>query len=949
MLSHKQLLLISYFLPPLLMISAVKYNYPVGILPCKFHNQTQLDCSHRYLTSIPPFQISSITHLDLHHNKLNNISGVAYFHLLKSLQYLNLTKSQITSLDSITFSGLSSLTILDLSRNYLQSITGAPFQELTALQLLKLNSNDYNSGGIYNLSSSVFRGLHNLETLHLYQNGLRVLQDDIFVDLINLKHLNFTQNSIHEPCNAMAPLQSLQTLNMSWNRIRSLRLGECFQNLTNLVELDAIGDYISDTVGNSTFQYFTNVPLKHLSISLWLESQIYSGVFAPLTGLRYLEIDQSYQSLSQCMEKLTSLNSSIEHLVLRFGCCDSSLNLSSFEPLARWGSSLTILEIIESSLIQIEDGAFSLFPELRKLVLRRNELKEFSEYAFHGLNKLEILDLSNNDIEKIPYGALEVFSKYGNLKYLDLSNNQITGDKDENAIDMDNFAENSSLSHLYLAMNNIGGLTCRLCHINLVKLDIDYTVVRNAFTIVVNMPVLKTISLAQKQHSHHSDASSKRLVVYEFCHQAPAIEEITFSEWDVKFPIAELLGVNCSKLRVLDLSATNFMEQDPQSDVYFPRMTSLKMSHNDISSLAQLNFIEAPSLQVLDLSDNVIAIINDTKLLTNLRHFNLENNRIIYINWLHHLPMLQYLNLAHNSFSFVPKELLHRKSPLVALDLSDNPYDCSQCDLAPFQDWIIHDTITMLEADPPGYQCKSPDADDRASVTSADLSYCPYLVLIYVGSTIVSVLILGIIVAVTIKYRWHIKYKLFLMCHNYQRELDDDDEEVEENQNERRDLLHAPVYYRRYDAYVIFAKEDADWIDNELVYNLENHEDRFKLCIKDRGDIPAGHFLLNAICHGIKHSKRTIVVLSENFVGDGLCNFQLQIAQMRLIEERRDVLILVGLTDVPDRKKTMLLRQILCRSECMDWPQDNAGQYLFWRRLKEELKRPVRVDPRFEI
>ena len=56
------------------------------------------------------------------------------------------------------------------------------------------------------------------------------------------------------------------------------------------------------------------------------------------------------------------------------------------------------------------------------------------------------------------------------------------------------------------------------------------------------------------------------------------------------------------------------------------------------------------------------------------------------------------------------------------------------------------------------------------------------------------------------------------------------------------------------------------------------------------------------------------------------------------------------LEEIPDAKKTLLLRQILCRNKTvLKWPHDNVGRDLFWQRLREELKMPVIINRRYEL
>ena len=198
------------------------------------------------------------------------------------------------------------------------------------------------------------------------------------------------------------------------------------------------------------------------------------------------------------------------------------------------------------------------------------------------------------------------------------------------------------------------------------------------------------------------------------------------------------------------------------------------------------------------------------------------------------------------------------------------------------------------------------------------------------------------IIAFTIRYRWHIKYQLFLICNR--RRLKNH-VNIQDGGNEEE--THIP----KYDAYVVYAEDcvnDERWVIDDLGPNLEEGREPFQLCIKGRDFIP-GSSILDSISESILHSRRTILVLSEAFVESEWCYFEMQMAQMRLFAENRDVLILVMLEEIPDEKLTLFLRQLLCKLDYFVWPDDRIGQNLFWKRLRVELKKPVCVNHRYSI
>ncbi|XP_072048706.1 toll-like receptor 2 type-2 [Amphiura filiformis] len=152
----------------------------------------------------------------------------------------------------------------------------------------------------------------------------------------------------------------------------------------------------------------------------------------------------------------------------------------------------------------------------------------------------------------------------------------------------------------------------------------------------------------------------------------------------------------------------------------------------------------------------------------------------------------------------------------------------------------------------------------------------------------------------------------------------------------------------RYDAYVIYHGQDEDWVDGELLANIEEGEEPFRLCLKTR-DIRAGRLILNELSLHIQRSRKVIAILSPHFVDDNWCHFELNMAHRRLLEENPNVLIFILLEELPQRRLTLLLRQLFCRVLCLKWPADGYGQYLFWQCLREELKRPVPLDRRYQI
>ena len=197
------------------------------------------------------------------------------------------------------------------------------------------------------------------------------------------------------------------------------------------------------------------------------------------------------------------------------------------------------------------------------------------------------------------------------------------------------------------------------------------------------------------------------------------------------------------------------------------------------------------------------------------------------------------------------------------------------------------------------------------SITAIDLD-CRSKTAFFLSFTIPSALMHFVVIIILFSYRWHIKYKLFLLYRNY-HPFPDVDEDFE-------------MLQLRYHAYVAYnensAVDDA-WVMNDLLPNMEEGPEPLRLCIKSR-DFTPGHFLSDSIDESIHQSRKTI--LTPDFVRSEWCYQEMQMAQMRLLDDNLDVLVLVLLNDIPENKMTLSLRKILCKTDHLKWPKDRAGQ-----------------------
>ncbi|KAG5897704.1 hypothetical protein JTB14_007542 [Gonioctena quinquepunctata] len=161
----------------------------------------------------------------------------------RNLETLNLDPSKIYGMRSHSFDDTVIITKLDSRSSNFQNIPGA-------IDKLKLDQLDVINGAGFNkveiLQDGYFQGSYNTETLSLEGHQLKIIIDGVFRDCRNLKTLNLGSNKIYEMesrvfddtvnlteldyrfnnlqniLGAIAKLKSLEVLNLSGNKLKSV-------------------------------------------------------------------------------------------------------------------------------------------------------------------------------------------------------------------------------------------------------------------------------------------------------------------------------------------------------------------------------------------------------------------------------------------------------------------------------------------------------------------------------------------------------------------------------------------------------------------------------------------------------------------------------------------------------------------------------------------------------
>ncbi len=105
---------------------------------------------------------------------------------------------------------------------------------------------------------------------------------------------------------------------------------------------------------------------------------------------------------------------------------------------------------------------------------------------------------------------------------------------------------------------------------------------------------------------------------------------------------------------------------------------------------------------------------------------------------------------------------------------------------------------------------------------------------------------------------------------------------------------------KKYDAFVSFSQKDVRFVTRELVPELEQRAPHYQLCLHYR-DWPVGGGIAQTICESVEQSRRTIILLSEDFLRSEWCQYEFKAAHYRVLHDKTIRLIVVLLDDRPPR------------------------------------------------
>ncbi|XP_058828927.1 toll-like receptor 13 isoform X2 [Topomyia yanbarensis] len=568
---------------------------------------------------------------------------------------------------------------------------------------------------------------------------------------------------------------------------------------------------------------------------------------------------------------------------------------------------LEYLSLMQNPLKELTPhlAVYPKFPKLPLLIaldMRFCQLRAFPPDFFHEVHQLQYLFLGNNEFGKLPAPP---FSKLNKLVHLDLSqmdsserSKELKADKKIGAMDLD--------AKAFIALSS---LTARLEYVSYCFTDLP-TLLDRLF-----MDSIKVLDLSGNVGGTQSMSRN------------------TFS----------LLK---KKLEVL-----YFMESDIQRLDWMEELHALKVlniRNNLVESLEFAPFNGLTNLEVLDVSHNLIQswkyriFSNKSK----LKLVNLRNNSLVQTTdaMLKDFDGLEYLAIGGNIFQcscnygYLLRSVFGNSSdPLLKDDDSFGSNSSSLLKFYDFNEVDYHCTNHTTEEkqnvlDLPA--CSREDESDYLDNNDDDMTSLENVIEEFTAIYIIAscFLIFVMVLGIAVYWNWfYIKYFCVLFKNSAILSFFSDDTMY----LDKTTLVEVEAPYQ-YDVFVSYSDNDRSWVLDYMLPTLEQ-EDLISICLHER-DFEVGYGILENIISCMDRSRCLMLIVSESFLLSRWCQFEMHLAQHRLLETRRDELILVLLEDLPKRKCPKTLSYLMKTKTYIKWPNERTHeQELFWKRLRKAL------------
>ncbi|XP_058464373.1 toll-like receptor 6 isoform X2 [Malaya genurostris] len=748
--------------------------------------------------------------------------------------------------------------------------------------------------------------------------------------ILDLRHCGLS----YLPDEAFVNTPSLFKLFLSHNSLTKLSSSQ-FLGLTSLRHLDISYNAQEKMSGLAGDEQMID-PYNSLTEGLYLNDT----VFDPLVNLSFLDVSHtkllSYSSkafrhvtvkqLSLCYTDIAIIVGSMINGSLRVLDISGNPGISTAihheqSDTRSFNNNLEIL-VCENSTVKHLDWLSGMI-NLKVLLLGTNNINQLKNCTFENLAALEILDLSGNHISN---WHQRVFTNNAELYILDLSDNNI------NVLTTEMLYDFASVNFLAIGQNSF------VCHC-LLREFIEMAA-KNSETISCLLNNLV-------DHFQTTSDATRYDEVLEYLYNSGFLT--TANPIDDKVLNASTKTVDAylkivESFIVTESSLPNFQEENYTVilEGYEPEDIMSSIEEYDVLSRLVQGYVS-------------IIYDSNTKFQESLNKYRIEPTD----------PRFIRINCSNDSVTTNQPSTNDQPSstdPLYGLqfqiiDFDEDRYKCIDLDDSEFnlleQERCLLDRSALLPFLP---------------ITNSTAATIIKFSLIFFGFALVSFIIYI--------SKWdHIKYFciivrnatiLSMMTHKSESLM-------------RKDSLASVISCYTYDVFVSYSEQDRQWVLEQLLPNLEQTED-INVCLHER-DFKVGISILENIIYCMDKSRTLLLVMSESFLLSHWCQFEMHLAQHRMLETRREQLILVLIEDIPKSKRPKTLHFLMKTKTYIVWPQPvqekatpisnhnrlvkkskkstsrkekdvqilNEERKLFWQRLRKAIHAGVVWEPYIDV
>ncbi|KAM7364492.1 protein toll-like isoform 2-T3 [Cochliomyia hominivorax] len=811
------------------------------------------------------------------------------------------------------------------------------------------------------LSKQQLSNFQGVRILTIQFKHLSQLPSNLFADqtLKNLTHLNLNTNITKLPKNLFENLENLICLDINHN-LQILNNGQ-FQKQRNLKKLNLSNNKLI-SIDSNIF------PNKALIEAIKLENNLLQTlpeeIFVNLPNLSKIDINQN--EFRELPAKLFRYNNQLQEFILR----ENRFEILKFpEEFLAYMFVLKTVKI-KCGLEFLPDNLFYYSTYIKEIILNHNKLKSLPRDLFEYQEELMYLDLSYNYLETISSGlfrntkklttllltknrlrAVESnsFSNLENLRSLDLSHNQLVHQNfrinlETNIALQQLFLQNNSFSELhilhgklprYLKLLNLSYNKIRL--LSAKNLELLYT---DHLKLNLSHNQIQTINLQDfGKYGHHyeeiqyifTDLNENPLKCY--CEILESMKYLNGSENHLKFNIDNLICSNPQQIRGKQLKYINEKEllcsiESKYLESYeCPNQCDCWLRLYDkilMVNCANKNLTRVPNLMSirnfnfkgteLNLTNNKIFFLPDIYR-TNSEGYAectklfLNNNNLEEIKSNQIPRNVSYLDLSENYLQYLNEDtliFLNSSKSLVNIILAKNKWLCD-CDKFAM---MSHLNLKKF-VDIPKLTCNNYPGTRLLRELSDLCNKRKIIEIIIICASVIAILL---IIALYYKYKQYIDILIYNLCPRFIRIYDYDDDDNED---------------KLYDAFICYSHKDEDFIANYIVPELENGYPPFKLCVHVR-DFIVGDYIMDQIVRSIANSKRTIIILSQNFIESEWAKMEFKESYRATLRERRSKIIAIMYEDIGDLSNLDKdLKIYLKMNSYLKW-----GDPQFWQKLR---------------